>query len=336
MASQLKTPIRVLVTGAAGQIGYAVVFLIARGDAFGPDQPVILHLFDIPAFQSSLDGIVLELIDSAYPLLAGTVSTTKIEEAFRDVDYSVMVGAMPRKEGMERADLLKANAAIFKEQGAAFNKYSKKSVKVLVVGNPANTNCLLAAASAPDIPRENFSALTRLDHNRAKAQIAQRLNISVNDVHNVAIWGNHSSTQYPDVNHGYVVRNGKQESIRSAVADDAWLNSQFITTVQQRGAEVIRLRKLSSAASAAKAIVDHMRDWVMGTPEGEIISMAVHSDGSYGIKEGVVFSYPVTVKNGTYQIVQGLAIDAFSQEKLNITSKELFDEREIAFQFLQG
>jgi len=283
---------------------------------------------------SVLHAIVLELIDCAFPLLAGTVATVKIEEAFRDVDYAIMVGSMPRKDGMQRSDLLKANAAIFQEQGTAFNNYSNKSVKVLVVGNPANTNCLIAAASAPDIPPENFTALTRLDHNRAKAQVAQRLNISVADVHNVFIWGNHSLTQYPDVNHGYVVRDGKKEPIRSTVADEQWLNSKFITTVQQRGAEIIRLRNLSSVASAAKAIIDHMRDWVLDTPEGEIVSMAVHSDGSYGIKKGVVFSYPVTVKDGKYRIVQGLPIDDFSQERLNLTAQELFQERDAASEFL--
>jgi len=328
--------VRVLVTGAAGQIGYAVVFLIAKGEALGADQPVILHLFDIPLFKDSLDGIELELIDSAFPLLAGVVTTVDIKEAFTDVDYAVMVGAMPRKEGMERADLLKANGSIFKQQGHAFNTYSKKTVKVLVVGNPANTNALIASTYAPDIPKENFSALTRLDHNRALAQVAQRLKVSVSQVHNVTIWGNHSSTQYPDVNSAYVVLNGEKKSVREAIKDDDWLNGQFITTVQQRGAHVIKLRKLSSAASAAKAIVDHMRDWVLGTPEGEVISMAVASDGSYGIKEGVIFSYPVTVKNGKYTIVQGIPISEFSQKKLDATAAELFEERDTAFQFLQG
>jgi len=330
-----KAPVIVLVTGAAGQIGYPLCFHVAKGEALGKDQPVIVHLFDIPLFKEALDGIELELIDGAFPLLAGVVSTVDIKEAFSNVDYAIMVGSMPRKEGMERSDLLKANGKIFKEQGAAFNTYSKKSVKVLVVGNPANTNAMIASKYAPDIPKENFTALTRLDHNRALAQIAKRLHVSVSQVHNVIIWGNHSSTQYPDVNSAYTVINGEKKSVREAINDDNWLNGDFITTVQQRGAHVIKLRKASSAGSAAQAIADHMSNWILGTPEGEIVSMAVPSDGSYGIKEGVIFSYPVTIKDGKYTIVQGLPVGEFSQKKLDLTAAELFDERETALKSFQ-
>jgi len=330
----MSHPVRVLVTGAAGQIGYSLVFSVARGEMFGFDQPVILHLLDIPQCMEALGGVVMELEDSALPLLHGVVPTADLKEAFLDIDYAIFVGAMPRKEGMERADLLKANAGIFKTQGAALDQYAKKSVKVLVVGNPANTNCVIASTFAPSIPKENFSALTRLDHNRAKSQIALKVKTNVHFVHNVIIWGNHSSTQYPDANHGHVQTNAGAVSIKSAVADDEWLKGEFVKIVQQRGAAVIKARKLSSAASAAKAIVDHMHDWVLGTPEGEHVSMAVLSDGSYGVQPGLIFSFPVTTKGGKYTIVHGLDIDDFSRAKIKETEEELAQEKATALSFV--
>jgi len=277
---------------------------------------------------------VMELEDCALPLLKGIVATTDVRQAFEHVDYALLVGAMPRREGMERKDLLKANCGIFKVQGKALNDFASRNVKILVVGNPANTNALIAALSAPDLPRENFSCLTRLDHNRALIQLAKRANSSVSRVHNVIIWGNHSKTQYPDVNHAYVEGASTKTPIRQAISDDPWLQGDFIKTVQNRGAAVIAARKLSSAASAAKAIVDHMRDWVLGTPEGEIVSMGVWSDGSYGIKEGLIYSFPVTCKAGKYTIVQGLEVDTFSREKMELTQAELLEEKEEAQSFL--
>jgi malate dehydrogenase len=328
----MAAPIKVLVTGAAGQIAYSLVFPIAKGELFGPNQPIILHLLDIAAMQESLGGVVFELQDCAYPLLRSVVATTNVQEAFTDIDYCLMVGAFPRREGMERKDLLKINTSIFKEQGKALDTWAKKTVKVLVVGNPANTNCLVAQLSAPSIPKENFTALTRLDHNRAKAQIALRLNVPPNTVHNTFIWGNHSSTQYPDPNHGYV--GSPDKYIRSVVGDDAWLNGDFIKTVQQRGAAIIKARKLSSAGSAANAIMDHVRDWVNGSGD-EIISMAVTSDGNpYGIPEGLIFSFPVRTKNGKWEIVSGLKVDDFSRKLLDTTTAELQEEKTQALEFL--
>jgi len=329
-----KAPVRVLITGAAGQIGYSLIFLVAQGDMFGADQPIILHLLDIAPMMEGLNGVAMEIEDCALPLVRGVIATADVKLAFEKVDYAILVGAMPRKDGMERKDLLKANCGIFKVQGKALNDYASKNVKVLVVGNPANTNALIAMSSAPDIPKHNFSCLTRLDHNRAKSQIAKRLAVPVDSVHNVIIWGNHSKTQYPDANHGFVVKDGKKVPIRAAVNDDAWLRGEFVTTVQTRGAAVIAARKLSSAASAAKAITDHVRDWVKGTAPGEIISMGVVSDGSYGIKEGLIYSYPVTTSGGNFSIVQGLEVDQFSREKMDATSKELLEEREEALSFL--
>lgn len=276
--------------------------------------------------QDALRGVVMELEDGAYPLLRQVITTTDPAVAFKDVDIAILVGAFPRKQGMERKELLEKNAGIFKEQGAAIDKFASRNVKVLVVGNPANTNCLICKHYAPSIPAENFSALTRLDHNRAKAQVAMRLGLPVAEVKNVIIWGNHSSTQYPDVNHGSAA--GKV--IREAVADDAYLNGEFIKTVQVRGAAIIEARKLSSAMSAAQAIVDHVNNWVLGTPEGEWVSMAVASDGSYGIEQGLIYSYPVTCKDGKYTIVQGLSIDDFSRQKMDITKQELIEERQAA------
>jgi len=310
--------------------------MIARGDMLGADQPVILHLLDIPMALEGLKGVVMELEDGAFPLLAGVVATVDVKEGFTGVKYALLPGAFPRKDGMERKDLLKANAKIFKEQGKALNDFADRDVKVLVIGNPANTNALIAQACAPSLPKQNFSALTRLDHNRAKSAVAKRLNVNVAEVKNVVIWGNHSSTQYPDVNHGVVHLHGKDVPVREAVKDDAWLNGEFISSVQQRGAAVIKARKLSSAASAATAIVHHMRDWVFGTPAHEFVSMAVISDGSYGVAEGLMYSFPVTCSGGQWKIVQGLKIDQFSRQKMDATAAELTDEKQAAWEFIHS
>ncbi|KAM9465698.1 malate dehydrogenase 1Ab, NAD (soluble) [Clarias gariepinus] len=331
----MAEPIRVLVTGAAGQIAYSLLFGIAKGDVFGKDQPISLVLLDITPMLPALEGVVMELQDCALPLLKEVIPTDKEEVAFKDLDAAILVGSMPRKEGMERKDLLKANVAIFKSQGAALDKYAKKTVKVLVVGNPANTNCLIAAKSAPSIPKENFSCLTRLDHNRAMAQVAIRCGVPANNVKNVIIWGNHSSTQYPDAHHGKVNVGGKEVTAYDAVKDDNWLNGDFISTVQQRGAAVIKARKLSSAMSAAKAICDHMRDLWSGTAEGEFVSMGVYSTGnSYGVPDDLIYSFPVTIKGKTWKIVEGLSIDDFSRAKMDATAAELVEERDTATSFL--
>ncbi|KYQ92018.1 malate dehydrogenase [Tieghemostelium lacteum] len=332
----MSDEINVVITGAAGQIAYSLIFNIIKGDMFGLDQKIRLVLLDLPAFMENLKGVIMEIEDCAYPLVTGIIATTDVNEAFTNAHYAILVGAMPRKEGMERSDLLKANAAIFKVQGKAINDHANKNIKVLVVGNPANTNCLIAMLSAGNIPKENFSCLTRLDHNRAKSQIALKAGVNVKDVHNVIIWGNHSTTQYPDVRCGYVnVSAGVKSTIPNIIKNEAWLQGEFISTVQKRGGAVIAARKFSSAASAAKAITDHMRDWVLGTPEGEYVSMGVHSDGSYGIPAGLIFSFPVTIKSGKYTIVQGLPIDTFSREKLDITLKELQEEKDLALSFLE-
>lgn len=331
----MSESMRVLVTGAAGQIVYSLLQSIAKGDVFGKEQPITLLLLDITPMMTAMEGVVMELEDSAFPLLKEVIATDKEEVAFKDLDVAVLVGSMPRREGMERKDLLKANVKIFKSQGAALDKYSKKSVKVLVVGNPANTNCLTAAKSAPSIPRENFSCLTRLDHNRAKAQISLKLKVQCDDVKNVIIWGNHSSTQYPDATHAKVKVQGKEVGVYEAIKDDNYLKGDFISTVQQRGAAVIKARKLSSAMSAAKAICDHLRDIWFGTREGEFVSMGVISDGnSYGIPEDLVYSFPVTIKNKCWSFVEGLPINDFSREKMDLTTKELVEEKETAFEFL--
>ncbi|XP_006881015.1 PREDICTED: malate dehydrogenase, cytoplasmic-like isoform X1 [Elephantulus edwardii] len=333
----MSEPIRVLVTGAAGQIAYSLLYSIGNGAIFGKDQPLILVLLDITPMMGVLEGVVMELQDCALPLLKDIIATDKEEVAFKDLDVAVLVGSMPRREGMERKDLLKANVKIFKSQGTALDKYAKKSVKVIVVGNPANTNCLTAIKSAPSIPKENFSCLTRLDHNRAMAQIALKLGVTAKDVKNVIIWGNHSSTQYPDVNHGKVKIQGKEVGIYEALKDDSWLKGEFITTVQQRGAAVIKARKLSSAMSAAKAIGDHIRDIWFGTPEGEFVSMGVISDGNpYGVPDDLLYSFPVVIKNKTWKIVEGLTVNDFSREKMDLTAKELTEEKEQAFEFLSS
>lgn len=328
-------PLRVCITGAAGQIAYSLLTSVCKGDVFGSNQPLILSLLDIEPMMTVLNGVVMELQDSAFPLLQEVIPTADVKVAFKDIDAAILVGAMPRKKDMERKDLLKANAKIFVAQGKALDEVAKKTVKVLVVGNPANTNCMIAQRSAPSIPAENFTCLTRLDMNRAKAQIADRIGAKVEQVRNVIIWGNHSSTQYPDVNHGTVDLPEGRVSIREAVKDDSWLNGDFIKTVQKRGAAIIAARQLSSAMSAAKAICDHMRDWYFGTPEGEYVSMGVVSDGSYGVPEGIVYSYPMMITKQKWQIVKGLVIDDFSREKMDATATELQEEKAACEAFLQ-
>ncbi|MDE2225028.1 MAG: malate dehydrogenase [Xanthomonadaceae bacterium] len=318
----MKAPVRVAVTGAAGQIGYALLFRIAAGDMLGPDQPVILHLLEITPALPALNGVVMELDDCAFPLLAGVVATDDANVAFKDVDYALLVGARPRGPGMERKDLLSANGAIFGPQGKALNAHAKRDVKVLVVGNPANTNALIAQANAPDLDPKCFTAMVRLDHNRAKGQLAAKTGTHNTDVAKMIIWGNHSSTQYPDIHHATV--KGKPAL---SLVDQAWYEKEFIPTVQQRGAAIIKARGASSAASAASAAIDHMRSWALGTAEGDWVSMGIPSDGSYGIKPGVIYGYPVTCRNGKYAIVQGLEIGGFSRARMDATDKELREER---------
>uniref|UniRef100_A0A8C6ZZR5 Malate dehydrogenase n=1 Tax=Nothoprocta perdicaria TaxID=30464 RepID=A0A8C6ZZR5_NOTPE len=322
-----KSDSLVLVTGAAGQIAYSLLYSIAKGDVFGKEQPLILVLLDITPMMTVLEGVVMELQDCALPLLREVISTDKEEVAFKDLDIAILVGSMPRREGMERKDLLKANVKIFKSQGAALDKYAKKTVKVVVVGNPANTNCLIASKSAPSIPKENFSCLTRLDHNRAKSQIALKLGVTANDVKNVIIWGNHSSTQYPDVNHAKVNVKGKEVGVYEAIKDDSWLKGDFILTVQQRGAAVIKARKLSSAMSAAKAICDHVRDIWFGTP-------AVRC--STGASACLPNTSAFDLNDKTWKFVEGLPINDFSREKMDLTAKELTEEKETAVEFLSS
>ena len=318
----MKAPVRVAVTGAAGQIGYALLFRIAAGDMLGPDQPVILHLLEITPALPSLHGVVMELNDCAFPTLAGVVATDDANVAFKDADYALLVGARPRGPGMERKDLLEANGAIFAPQGKAINAHAKRDVKVLVVGNPANTNALIAQQNAPDLDPKCFTAMVRLDHNRALSQLAEKTGSHTTDIHRMTIWGNHSSTQYPDIHHATV--NGKAAM---SLIDQAWYENDFIPTVQQRGAAIIKARGASSAASAAAAAIDHMRCWAQGTAEGDWVSMGIPSDGSYGIAPGVIYGHPVTVKNGKYEIVQGLAISEFSRVRMDASSKELREER---------
>jgi malate dehydrogenase len=318
----MKSPVRVAVTGAAGQIGYALLFRIAAGDMLGKDQPVVLHLLEITPALPALNGVVMELNDCAFPTLAGVVATDDVNVAFKDVDYALLVGARPRGAGMERKDLLEANGAIFAPQGKALNAHAKRDVKVLVVGNPANTNALIAQQNAPDLDPKCFTAMVRLDHNRALSQLAERTGAHTTDIKRVTIWGNHSSTQYPDLHHATV----KGKSALSLV-DEAWYKDTFIPTVQQRGAAIIKARGASSAASAASAAIDHMHTWVHGTADGDWASMAIPSDGSYGIEPGVIYGYPVTVKDGVYAIVKNLEIGAFSRERMDATEKELREER---------
>ncbi|MCC5867500.1 MAG: malate dehydrogenase [Gammaproteobacteria bacterium] len=319
----MKTPVRVAITGAAGQIGYQLAFRIASGQMLGPDQPVILQLLEIPPAMGALSGVAMELDDCAFPTLEGLVLSDDPTVAFADADAALLVGARPRGPGMERKDLLVANAQIFSVQGKALNERASRDVKVLVVGNPANTNALIARENAPDIDPRNFTAMTRLDHNRALAQLAAKTGTHPRDIRQMTIWGNHSATQYPDIAQASV--NGKPAR---DLVEQTWYRDEFIPTVQQRGAAIIKARGLSSAASAASAAIDHIHDWMLGSREGDWVSMAVASDGSYGIPEGVVYSYPVRCGQGRYEIVQGLEIDAFSRERMDATHAELREERD--------
>lgn len=320
----MKNPIRVAVTGAAGNIGYALLFRIANGDLFGADQPVILQLLEIAPAMNALKGVAMELDDCAFPLLNGMALTDDPNVAFKDVNWALLVGARPRSKGMERSDLLGANGAIFSVQGKALNDNAAADVRVLVVGNPANTNALIAMHNAPDIPAERFTAMTRLDQNRAVSQLAAKTGVATTDVSQVAIWGNHSATQYPDAYHALI--NGKPAA--DVIGDDAWIKETFIPTVQKRGAAIIEARGQSSAASAANAAINHVQTWYHGTAEGEWASMGIPSTGAYGVPAGIIFSYPVTIKDGVYTIVQGLELSDFDKAKIAATGAELLEERE--------
>ncbi|MGH9136125.1 MAG: malate dehydrogenase [Acidimicrobiales bacterium] len=320
----VKDPVRVAVTGAAGQIGYALLFRVASGQLLGPDQPIVLQLLEIPQAVDALRGVCMELEDCAFPLVAGMIPTDDPDQAFEGANYALLVGAMPRKEGMERADLLQANGAIFTVQGKALSDNAADDIRVLVVGNPANTNSLIAQRNAPNIPAERFTAMTRLDHNRAIAQLASKTGAPVSAITKMTIWGNHSATQYPDVFHAEVEGKPAWDAVGQ---DRSWLEDTFIPTVQQRGAAIIKARGLSSAASAANAAIDHVHDWAHGTPELDWVSMAIPSDGSYGIPEGIISSFPCTCSGGNYSIVQGLDLDDFSRERIDTSAQELVDER---------
>jgi malate dehydrogenase len=325
----MNKPARVTITGAAGQIGYQLAFRIASGQLLGPNQPVILQLLEIPPALGALQGVVMELDDCAFPTLQGVVATDQPDVAFKDTDYALLVGAKPRGPGMERGDLLRENAKIFSLQGKALDRHASRNVRVLVVGNPANTNALIAQKNAPSLNPGNFTAMTRLDHNRALAQLGAKLGVHVNAISRMTIWGNHSATQYPDISHAIV-----NEQPASERVDQDWLVKDFIPTVQQRGAAIIKARGLSSAASAASAAIDHIRDWALGTPGDDWVSMAVPSDGSYGIKEGVIYSFPCRCAKGKYEIVQGLAVSDFSRARMNATDNELRQERDAIAELL--
>ena len=318
----MKSPVRVAVTGAAGQIGYSLLFRIAAGDMLGREQPVTLQLLEITPALKALNGVVMELRDCAFPLLQDVVTSDDANIAFKDADYALLVGSRPRGPGMERKDLLEANGAIFTGQGRALNDQANRDVKVLVVGNPANTNALIAMKNAPDLKPEQFTAMTRLDHNRALSQLAQKTSQPVTALKKMIIWGNHSSTQVPDLSHATVDGEAATELV-----DESWVRDDFIPTVQKRGAAIIEARGASSAASAASAAIDHIRDWAHGTPQDDWVSMAIPSDGSYGIEEGIMYSFPVTVDNGSYSVVQGLDNSRFIQEKMKATEEELIGER---------
>jgi malate dehydrogenase len=322
MKQKSKTPVRVAITGAAGQIGYQLAFRIASGQLFGPDQPIILQLLEITPALGALHGVAMELDDCAFETLHGVVVTDKAELAFKDINYGLLVGARPRGPGMERKDLLQANAQIFSAQGKALDAVADRRVKILVVGNPANTNALIARENAKGLDPRNFTAMTRLDHNRAKAQLAAKTSTHVSDVRGAIIWGNHSATQFPDLAHATVAGTPALSRV-----SQSWYREEFIPTVQQRGAAIIKARGASSAASAASAAIDHVRDWALGTAGDDWVSMAVSSDGSYSIKEGIVYSYPVRCVRGEYQIVQGLAVDDFGRGKMTATETELREER---------
>jgi malate dehydrogenase len=319
----VTSPVRVTVTGAAGQISYSLLFRIASGEMLGPNQPVILQMLEITPALDALKGVAMELEDCAFPLLAGMVCTDDAAVAFKDADYALLVGARPRGPGMERKDLLEANAAIFSAQGKALNDNASKDIKVLVVGNPANTNSLIAQRNAPDINPRQFTAMTRLDHNRAMSQIANKTGATINDVTHMTIWGNHSATQYPDLHEAKVKGQAAIDMV-----DQAWYEDEFIPTVQQRGAAIINARGASSAASAANAAIAHMRSWALGTADGDWVSMGVYSDGSYGIAEGLIYSFPCVCKDGDWEIVQGLEINDFSRGKMTATEQELAEERD--------
>ncbi len=319
----MTSPVRVTITGAAGQISYSLLFRIAAGEMLGPNQPVILQMLEITPALDALKGVAMELEDCAFPLVQGIVCTDQADVAFKDADYALLVGARPRGPGMERKDLLEANAAIFSAQGKAINDHASRDIKVLVVGNPANTNALITQRNAPDIDPRQFTAMTRLDHNRAMSQIAEKAGKTVNDVKNMTIWGNHSATQYPDLHHAKV-----DGTAAIDLVDQAWYEEQFIPTVQQRGAAIIKARGASSAASAANAAIAHMRTWVQGTEAGDWVSMGVYSDGSYGIAEGLIYSFPCTCEAGDWKIVQGLEINEFSRDKMSATEQELTEEKQ--------
>ena len=325
----MSEPVRVAVTGAAGNIGYALSFRIAAGDMLGPDQPVVLQLIEIPPAVDALRGVAMELNDCAFPLLDEIVVTSELDEGFDGTDFALLVGAKPRGPGMERADLLADNGKIFAPQGRALNDRAARDVRVLVVGNPANTNCLIAASHAPSLDRRQFTAMTRLDHNRAISQLAERTGVHQTDVRRMTIWGNHSSTQYPDLSHCTIDGRPASESV-----DEVWYRDTFIPTVQKRGAAIIQARGASSAASAASAAIDHMRSWALGTPDGDWVSMAIPADGSYGIEDGAIYSFPCTCAGGEYTIVDRLEIDPFSRERMDATDAELREERAAVAQLL--
>jgi malate dehydrogenase len=324
--SMSKSPIRVAVTGAAGQIGYSLLFRIAAGDMLGKDQPVILQLLEIPdeKAQKALKGVMMELDDCAFPLLHDMVPASDPMTAFKDAEVALLVGARPRGPGMERKDLLEANGKIFAPQGQALDRVARRNVKVLVVGNPANTNCLIAMKNAPSLKPQQFTGMMRLDHNRAASQVAQKIGKEVRQVRKMTVWGNHSATQYPDL----FQAEAEGRKVWPMINDPAWLEKEFIPTVQKRGAAIIEARGLSSAASAANAAIDHIRDWVLGTREGDWVTMGVPSDGSYGVPEGVIYGYPVTCKGGEYQVVKGIDISDFSRSRMDATLKELHEERD--------
>ena len=320
----MSSPVKVVVTGAAGQIGYALVYRIASGQMLGPDTKVELRLLEVPQARGALDGVAMELDDCAFPLLSNIVCTDDPNEAFDGANVGLLVGARPRTKGMERGDLLEANGAIFTVQGKAINDNAADDVKILVVGNPANTNAMIAMNSAPDVPRERFTAMMRLDHNRAVTQLAQKAGVPVTDVAKVTVWGNHSASQYPDITHATI----KGQPAPAVVNDQAWVSDVFIPTVAKRGAAIIEARGASSAASAANAAIDHVHDWVLGTPEGDWVSAGVPSDGSYGIPEGIISGFPCISRNGSWEIVQGLDIDDFSRARIDASVAELQEERE--------
>ena len=325
----MTSPVRITVTGAAGQISYSLLFRIAAGEMLGPNQPVILQMLEITPALDALKGVAMELEDCAFPLLAGMICTDDAEQAFKEADYALLVGARPRGPGMERKDLLEANAAIFSAQGKAINDYASEHIKVLVVGNPANTNALITQRNAPNINPRQFTAMTRLDHNRAMSQIANKTESSINDISHMTIWGNHSATQYPDLYHARVAGKSAIDMV-----DQEWFENDFIPTVQQRGAAIIAARGASSAASAANAAIAHMRTWALGSAENDWVSMGVISDGSYGIADGLIYSFPCTCDNGDWAIVEGLDINDFSRSKMIATEKELIEERDAVYHLL--